>query len=166
MLEFVIIIACLSAIIVGLIVAIPFMVKLQTDADANPDHIYTIFMRESGPRGMYITLPALVTMPIVVIANPPDEFMYIFGFVVFAVIALYLQLSIYQDYNVLNSKMRRILAILVTTLILLAMLAKHELINDGLYIFLHCSISIYWGGLAVYKRSKLIKHNQALKRTP
>jgi len=166
MLEFVLIISCLCAIIIGLIIAIPFVVKLSTEADADPDHIYSIFTRESGSRGMYITLPALVTLPIVLIANPPDEFMYIFGFLVFAAIALYLQLSVYQGYNVLNSKMRRILVILISVLILLAILANHELINGNLYIVLHCSISIYWGGLAVYKRSKLIKHNQALNRTP
>lgn len=164
MLEFVIIIACLCAIVVGIIVAIPVVVKLRTEADADPNHIYSIFMRESGPRGMYITLPALVTMPLISIVNPPEDYMYVFGFVLFAAIAVLLQLSVYQGYNVLNTKMRRILAVLVGTLLLLAILAKYELINGSLYIALQCSISIYWGGLAVYKRSKIIKHNQALKQ--
>ena len=166
MLEFIVIIACLSAIIIGLIFAIPTLVKLHTDADVNPDHIYTIFHRESGPRGMHITSVCMVTMPFVLISSPPAEFMYIFMFLVFAAIALYFHLPVYQGYDVLNNKMRRILLSLIGVLIALAMLAKYDLINSNLYIALNCFISFYWGGLAVYKRSKLIKHNQQLHRTP
>ena len=166
MLEFIVIIVCLSVIIVGLIIGIPAFVKLHTEADANPDHIYTIFNRESGPRGMHISSVCMITMPLVLLSSPPTEILYIFIFLVFAAIALYFHLPVYKGYDVLNNKMRRILLSLIGVLIALAILAKYDVINSNLYIALNCFISFYWGGLAVYKRSKLIKHNQQLHRTP
>jgi ABC-type Co2+ transport system permease subunit len=99
-------------------------------------------------------------------ARPPSELMVFVGFLVFAIISLFFHLPVYQGYNVLNKKMRHILFGLLGALLVICLLAKCEIIGSTLYIVLHCFISIYWGGLAVYKRAKIIKHTQALKQTP
>lgn len=147
----------IALIVLIIVSAIPRLVCFSVDTEGNPNHIYTIFMEESGVRGCRVTSAAGCLFPFIGLARPSIDIegVVLLGFA--CVMSLILHLPVYKGYPVLNRNMKLVLTALFFSLFIASMLTRSGVIpSGGLVPFIMLS-GILWGGFAVYRRSVLIR---------
>jgi hypothetical protein len=155
-----------ALIILGIIVVIPKLVVVSTESENDPDHIYSIFMEETGYRGHKVLSAAGCLFPFFMVAKPSDD---IEGYVLVAVLSIgcfFYHSSVYKNYPVFNQHMKLLLSVLLSTLTIVSLLTRYGYLSSGIVEFTLIPLGVLWGGYAVYKRSELIRITRRSTRTP
>lgn len=145
---------CLT--VFAVIFAIPKLVVLLTESKVDPNHIYNIFMAESGYRGWKTLSPAGCLFPFIELSKPTSNAEGIVFVAAVCTGCFIYHLSVYKGYPVLTQKMKLALILILSFLTAVSLLAKFEIITGSATIFL-IPIGVVWGSYAVYRRSTLIR---------
>lgn len=148
-----IIVICL--ITLAVIFSIPKLIILKTESEGNPDHIYKIFMDESGWRGQKILSAAGCLFPFIELSKRSNEVEGIVLVLAISIGCFFYHSSVYKGYSVLTKNMKLVLALILSFLTAISLLAREGILIDGATIFL-IPFGVIWGGYAVYRRSVLI----------
>ncbi|WP_415911636.1 hypothetical protein [Neptuniibacter sp. QD37_11] len=143
--------------LLGLVFAIPKFVILSTESENDPDHIYTIFMQESGYRGHKVISAAGCLFPFITFSRPNFEIENLIYTGMAAAACAFYHSSVYRGYPVLTRAMSIGMAALFVFCTCITALAKLGHIPVGYFIFLLVSSGSAWGAYAVYRRSELIR---------
>ncbi len=146
-----------SLIVLGVIALIPRWIVLSTESENDPDHIYSIFMEESGYRGHKVLSAAGCLFPLIEVTKTSNE---IEGLVMAAIIfvaCFFYHLTVYKGYPVFNVKLKVALAVVLSSLTLVSILTRLGFVSSGVFIFIMVFSGLAWGGYSVYRRSKLIR---------
>jgi hypothetical protein len=66
---FFLIFGVIALVIMGIVLTIPKWVLVVTESEGDPNHIYSIFMHESGYRGNKVLSPVGCFLPFIILAN-------------------------------------------------------------------------------------------------
>ncbi len=160
MLSYIIGILILCGIVIGVIAAIPYCLSLAHDAENEPNHLYNIFMEESGDRGIRVTGTVIVFLPI-------SFFMFPVMSIEFAVISILFwcyfsheHLQLYRGVSIFTPKMIGLLSAVILCHLTLAVLNAMEFINGESMVTIAGAASLGWGYMVNLKRSRVIQHNK------
>ncbi len=147
-------------ILFGVIYGIPKWVILSTESENDPNHIYTIFMEESGYRGHKALSATGALFPFILLSkqsNNLEDFLWVSAI---SVILFIPHWSVYTGYPVFNRRMKVALPLILIVLAIFAILTRNGFMPVGFFIFILVSAGVAWGSYAVYQRSKLIRSSR------
>jgi hypothetical protein len=146
-----------ALIILAVIAVIPKWVILSTESENDPDHIYSIFMEESGYRGHKVLSAAGCLFPFILLTKTSHDIEGVALGLLIGIGCFFYHSTVYKGYPVFNQRMKILLLALAGVSILLSLLARYSYLSTGVYSFILMSLGVLWGGYAVYKRSILIR---------
>lgn len=161
----------LTLVVLVIVFAIPRWVIISTESENDPDHIYTIFMEESGYRGHKVLSALGCLAPFIELSKTANEIEGIVFVTVVSIVCLVYHSSVYRGYPVLNGRMKLAFAFLLCFLYTVSILTKNNILTGSIFIFFFTVSGALWGAYAVYRRSVLISITRrssmdALKRAP
>ncbi|WP_444888852.1 hypothetical protein [Microbulbifer sp. JMSA008] len=150
--------------LVGIIFLIPLWVKVSTESERDPDHLYSIFWEEAGSQGHKITSATGCLLPFVFLSNPNFSIEgLVLCFVVSVVCGLY-HSSVYRDYAVITGKMKVAGVAALCMLAAVSFMVRYQALSGFYIIFCVISIGEVWGVYAVYRRAYLIRLERVVWR--
>lgn len=164
MIEFGLLILLICVVLVGVVVALPIFVSFNHEIESSPNHFYNIFMEESGFRGFRVISAILVFMPLGAYALPKPDAKYALFFGLVWLYALYSHTRLFVGVNLFTPKIVSLLVFVILVHILFPIAERQGYIGGSSLIFILSAVSLLWGVVVCYQRSKFIKHNKLSKR--
>ncbi|WP_413665605.1 hypothetical protein ACG1BZ_10595 [Microbulbifer sp. CNSA002] len=150
--------------LLGVIFLIPLWVKMSTESEGDPNHIYSIFWDEAGSQGEKITSALGSLFPFIILASPNfDVEGLVFCIAVSVICGLY-HSSVYRGYAVITRKMKWAALVALCMLAAVGFLVRFQILSDFYMVFCITSTGAAWGGYAVYRRAYLIRTERLASR--
>ncbi len=143
-------------ITLAVIFSIPKMIIIRTESEGKPDHIFTIFMDESGWSGQKVLSAAGCLFPFIELSKPSNEVEGIVLVIAISIGCFLYHSSVYKGYPVLTKNMKLVLVLIFSFLTVISLLAREGILTYGATMFL-IPFGVLWGGYAVYRRSVLMR---------
>jgi len=146
----------LALVFLAAVFVIPLWVTTATEAESNPNHLYSIFMQESGSRGHKVFSASGCFLPFMLITKEKFEVEGIVAIILISAVCFFCHKTVYSGYNVLNIKLKKILSFFVVLMLVLSFMTRFNILSGAIYAFIFPLLGFYWGATAVHSRAKLI----------
>ena len=160
MIEFFLLIFALCAALIGIVVAIPFFVNFNHTIENDENHLYNVFMEESGDRGIRVLSAMIVFFPFSGYASLPSEHQYVLFFTFFWLWALYQHTRLFVGVKIFSPRLFSLLVAVIGAHLIISFAERDGYLSATSLTFLTACASLSWGITVCYKRSVQTQHNK------
>ncbi|USD23329.1 hypothetical protein MJO52_09390 [Microbulbifer variabilis] len=150
--------------LVGIIFLIPLWVKVSTESEQDPNHLYSIFWEEAGFKGEKISSASGCLFPFIVLANPNFDIEGLILCIVVSVVCGLYHSSVYRGYAIITGKMKVAGVAALCMLTAVSFMVRYQALSSFYIIFCVALIGAAWGSYAVYRRAYLIRLERVVWR--
>ncbi|WIO75510.1 hypothetical protein QP938_06295 [Porticoccaceae bacterium LTM1] len=147
----------IALLVLVVVFVVPMIIDLVTKSEGDSDHLYTIFMEESGYRGHKVLSAAGCLFPFILLTKSSNDIGVWMLVVTICATCFLCHLSVYKHYPVLTNKMKVVLAIMLGFLAVMSFLVRVEILSKNILVFILVASGLIWGGYAVFRRSLLVR---------